>query len=67
MGAASLPELIATGTSRVVEVFPALAPERGSSPRDKIADLVVTDPERISEVQMVLVGGTIVVEDGKRV
>ncbi len=67
VGAASLPELIASGTSQVVDVFPALAPERGLIARDKIADLVVTDSERLSEVEMVLVGGTIVVENGKRV
>jgi hypothetical protein len=67
VGAASLPALIASGTSRVVDVFPELAPERGLVARDKIADLVITDPDSISDVQMVLVGGRIVVEDGSRV
>jgi imidazolonepropionase-like amidohydrolase len=66
VGAASLPELVASGTSRVVDVFPALAPERGLIARDKIADLVVTHADRVSEVQMVLVGGRVVVEDGAR-
>jgi imidazolonepropionase-like amidohydrolase len=67
LGAASLPELIASGTSRVVDVFPELAPQRGLIAGDMIADLVVTDPERVSEVEMVLVGGRIAVEDGRRV
>lgn len=65
--AASLPAVVATATSRVAGHFPSLAPERGLIARDKIADLVVTDPERISDVEMVLVGGVVVVENGRRV
>jgi imidazolonepropionase-like amidohydrolase len=65
--AARLPAVIATATSRVVEAFPGLAPERGLIARDKIADVVVTDPQQISDVQFVLIGGKVVVEDGVRV
>ena len=67
VGAASLPELVASGTSRVVDVFPELAPERGLIARDKVADLVVTSPERVSDVEMVLIGGRVVVENGVRI
>ena len=67
VGAASLPELVASGTSRVVDVFPELAPERGLIARDKVADLVVTGPERVSDVEMVLIGGRVVVENGVRI
>lgn len=67
IGAASLPAVIATATSRVAETFPMLAPERGLIARGKIADLVVTDPQHISHVQLVLVGGKVVVESGARV
>jgi imidazolonepropionase-like amidohydrolase len=65
--AASLPYLIATGTSRVADVFPDLAPERGLVAQDKIADLVVTDPIHVSDVDFVIIGGTVVVENGSRV
>ncbi|MGQ9585992.1 MAG: amidohydrolase family protein [Anaerolineae bacterium] len=67
VGAASLPAVVATATSRVASYFPRLAPERGLIARDKIADLVVTDPVQISKVQHVLIGGRVVVENGKRV
>lgn len=66
-GAASLPAVVATATSRVAEAFPGLAPERGLIARGRIADLVVTGLQQISDVQFVLIGGTVVVEDGKRV
>lgn len=66
-GAATLPAIIATATSNVVGFFPGLAPERGLIAREKIADLVVTDPTYLSKVQHVLIGGNFVVEDGKRV
>jgi len=67
VGAASLPTAVATATSRVAEAFPSLAPERGLVAQGKIADLVVTDPQQISDVQFVLIGGRVVVEDGVRV
>jgi adenine deaminase len=44
-----------------------LAPERGLIARGKIADLVVTDPQNISKVEMVFIGGRAVIEDGARV
>jgi len=65
-GAASLPAVVATATSRVAETFPGLAPDRGLIARGKIADLVVTDPQQISDVQFVLIGGKVVVEDRVR-
>jgi imidazolonepropionase-like amidohydrolase len=67
VGAASLPELIASGTSRVTEAFPELAPDRGLIAPGKIADLVITDPERISEVETILIVGEVVVDGGARV
>lgn len=67
VGAVSLPAIIATATSNVAAAFPGLAPERGLIARGKIADLVITDPVRISQVQFVLIGGRVVVENGKRV
>lgn len=64
--AASLPAIVATATYNVVKAFPGLADERGLVARDKIADLVVTDPEYLSRVQYVFIGGKMVVENGKR-
>ncbi len=64
--AASLPAIIATGTSNVARAFPGLADERGLIARDKIADLVVTDPEFPTKIDYVFIGGTIVVDHGKR-
>jgi imidazolonepropionase-like amidohydrolase len=67
VGAVSLAKAMETCTSRVAEVFPLLAPERGLIARDMIADLVITDPVEVSKVQTMLIGGTVVVENGKRV
>ena len=67
VGAASLPKVIETCTSRVAQVFPLLAPERGLIAKDMVADLVITDPVEVSKVQTMLIGGAVVVENGKRV
>ena len=64
--AASLPTIVATATYNVAKTFPGLADERGLIAREKIADLVVTDPVYISKVDRVFIGGKMVVENGKR-
>ena len=64
--AASLPAIIATATYNVAKTFPGLADERGLIAREKIADLVVTDPVHLSKVEYVFIGGKMVVENGKR-
>jgi imidazolonepropionase-like amidohydrolase len=64
--AASLPVIIATATYNVAKAFPGLADERGLIAREKIADLIVTDPVYLSKVEKVFIGGKMVVENGKR-
>ena len=64
--AASLPTIVATATYNVAKTFPGLADERGLIAREKIADLVVTDPVYLSKVESVFIGGKLVVQNGKR-
>ena len=60
-----LPSAVRMATSRVGEVVPKLAPNRGLIAEGKIADLVVVGRKDISDVQMVVIGGEAVVEEGK--
>jgi imidazolonepropionase-like amidohydrolase len=64
--AASLPAIVATATYNVARTFPGLADERGLIAREKIADLVVTDPVYLSKVERVFIGGKVVVQNGQR-
>ncbi len=61
-----LSEAIAMVTSNVVDAIPNLAPHRGLIKEGKIADLVLVDEQEISNVEKVMIGGEIVVENGAR-
>jgi imidazolonepropionase-like amidohydrolase len=61
---ANLPELIAMATNNVAKYIPNLAPHRGLIQKGKIADLVMVDGEHVSDVEKVVIGGQVVIEDG---
>ena len=63
-GVVSLPAAIAMATANVADAVPGLAPRRGRVVPGTIADLVVTDPARLDNVRMVMIGGRVVVRDG---
>lgn len=60
-----LPKAIATATYNVAKAIPKLAPNRGLIAKGKIADIVMTNKEKLSEIDTVVVSGKIVVEKGK--
>lgn len=66
-GVAGLPAAIAMATSAVADTFPGLAPRRGRVVPGAVADLVVTDPAALDNVRAVMIGGKIVVREGRRV
>lgn len=66
-GVVTLPAAIAMATSTVADTFPGLAPRRGRIVPGAIADLVVTDPAALDDVRTVMIGGRIVVREGRRV
>jgi predicted amidohydrolase len=63
-GLIDLPKAISLVTSNVCKAIPKLAPMRGFIEPGKIADITVTDEERISKVKYVIIRGNVVVEDG---
>jgi alpha-D-ribose 1-methylphosphonate 5-triphosphate diphosphatase PhnM len=66
-GVVTLPAAIAMATENVADAIPAVAPGRGRIVPGAVADLVVTDPARLDRVGVVVVGGAVVVRDGRRV
>jgi len=56
-GAISLEEGVRLLTSAPADAIPGLAPDRGRLQSEAVADLVVTDPGRLSQVREVLVSG----------
>jgi alpha-D-ribose 1-methylphosphonate 5-triphosphate diphosphatase PhnM len=59
-GAVSLEAAVRMVTGRVAEALPRLAPRRGVVAPGFVADLVVTEPGRLSAVREVLVSGRVV-------
>lgn len=60
-----LPQAISLATGNVQECLPGIAPDRGLIEEGKVADLVIIDGERISDVRIVVVGGEVVVMEGQ--
>jgi imidazolonepropionase-like amidohydrolase len=56
----------ALATANPARLFPKLAPERGLLDPGKIADVILVDARNIGAVRTVIVGGEIVIRDGKR-
>ena len=65
-GAVTLPAAIAMATENVADAIPGVAPGRGRIVPGAVADLVVTDPGRLDRVGVVMIGGRVVVRDGRR-
>jgi alpha-D-ribose 1-methylphosphonate 5-triphosphate diphosphatase PhnM len=65
-GVVTLPAAIAMATANVADAVPGLAPGRGRIVPGAVADIVVTDPGRLDRVGVVMVGGRVVVRDGRR-
>jgi Amidohydrolase family len=66
-GALSLVAAIALATANPAKLFPALAGERGLLVPEKIADIILVDAHDVGIVRSVIVGGTTIVRDGKRI
>ncbi|MEU5401597.1 amidohydrolase family protein [Streptomyces sp. NPDC005963] len=66
-GVVRLPAAIAMATANVADAVPGVAPRRGRVTPGAIADLVLTDPAELPQVRTVIIGGEIVVRDGRRV
>jgi imidazolonepropionase-like amidohydrolase len=65
-GMVTLPAAIAMATANVADAIPGIAPGRGRIVPGAVADIVVTDPARLDRVGLVMIGGVVVVRDGKR-
>jgi len=63
--AISLPQAIALATGNVSKCLPDVAPDRGFIEEGRIADIVILNRERISDVRTVIAGGEVVVMDRK--
>lgn len=66
-GVISLPQAVRLATSSPARMIPGLAPRKGLIEPGHVADMVVVDPDDITNVRHVIIGGRIVVEDGRRV
>ena len=61
----SLPQAVRLATSSPAGIIAGLAPGRGLIEPGQVADLVVVDKDDITRVKHVVIGGRIVVEDGR--
>ncbi|MGW4033780.1 amidohydrolase family protein [Streptomyces sp. NPDC004838] len=66
-GVVRLPAAVAMATANVADAVPGVAPRRGRVTPGAIADLVLTDPAELPRVRTVIIGGEIVVREGRRV
>lgn len=62
-----LPKAIALATGDVPKPLPGIAPNRGIIEQGRIADIAILNASRLSSVETVIVGGQVVVSDGKLV
>ena len=61
----TLPKAIRMATSAPAEYIPGLAPRRGLIKPGNVADITVVDRDDITKVKYVIIGGKIVVEEGR--
>ena len=64
-GVSTLPKLIRLVTSSPAGFIPGLAPNRGLVEAGKVADLIIVDKDDITNVRTVIIGGEVVVDDGR--
>jgi len=60
-----LPKAVALATGNVLKAIPNVAPNRGIIAEGKIADLLILGQKSISDIRAVIIGGKVVVEEGK--
>ena len=65
-GVITLPQAVRLATSSPAGIIPGLAPRKGLIKPGHVADLVVVDPDDITRVRHVVIGGRIVIEEGHR-
>jgi imidazolonepropionase-like amidohydrolase len=62
-----LPGAVALATGNVVKALPRIAYNRGFLEVGRVADLVLLGKDSLSEVRTVVIGGRIIIEDGRRI
>ena len=63
-GVVDLPKAVSLATHNVAKAIPVLAPNRGLLEEGKVADVVITDEADLAQVETVIIGGQVVVENG---
>lgn len=61
----SLPKAIHLVTGAPARIIPGVAPNRGLIEPGRVADICVVDRDDISKVRYVIIGGRVVIEDGR--
>ena len=61
----ALPQAVRLATSSPAGIIPGLAANKGLIEPGKVADIIVVDRDDIADVRHVIIGGRIVVEDGR--
>lgn len=64
-GAGTLPSLIRLVTSSPASFIPGLAPNRGMVEAGRVADVIIVDRDDITNVRTVIIGGEVVVDEGR--
>jgi len=64
-GIITLPRAIQLATSAPAKIIPQVAPNRGLIEPGRVADICVVDKDDISKVSHVIIGGRVVVEEGR--
>jgi imidazolonepropionase-like amidohydrolase len=64
-GVSTLPAMIRLVTSSPAGFIPGLAPNRGLVEAGRVADLIIVDRDDITNVRTVIIGGEVVVDEGR--